>query len=212
MLEYIIRPATAPLPELAGKGFDPAGEPFCRGEYAPIDRYAWGGEYRPEARSYLAWDRSGLDVLLCAREETVSARVRDFGGAVWTDSCLEFFFRPFGDDERYVNIEVNAAGAALIALGPDRERREALTACPAGMDIRASAHAGGWWAVAYAVPFALIGKLFGRRFEPRGAFCGNFYKCDESLHPHFGSWSPIEAPQPDFHRPECFGRLVFSEE
>ena len=40
------------------------------------------------------------------------------------------------------------------------------------------------------------------------AFFGNFYKCDESLHPHFGSWNPIEAPAPDFHRPECFGKLM----
>ena len=36
---------------------------------------------------------------------------------------------------------------------------------------------------------------------------GNFYKCDESVHPHFGVWNPVATPQPDFHRPECFGIL-----
>ncbi len=208
MREYVIRESTVPLPALEGVIFDPDAAPFCAAlEYAPIDRYAWGGDYRPEARAYVGRDEAGLKVLLCAREATVSARVRDFGGAVWTDSCLEFFFRPFADDARYVNIEVNAAGAALIAVGPDRDHRVKLEACPAGMDIRASRHDGGWWAVAYAVPFALIGALFNRQWEPGAALRGNFYTCDESIHPHFGSWSPIDAPAPDFHRPEAFGEM-----
>jgi len=209
MEAYRILPAPCPLPQLAGQVFDPDGEPFCRLPFAPIDRYAWGGEYRPEARAYLAWDEAGLRALLCAREAAVSARVTDFGGDVWTDSCLEFFFRPFDDDPRYVNIEVNAAGAALVGVGPGREGRKRLAACPGGMDFKASAHDGGWWAVAYTVPFALVEALFGRPMVPGGAFAGNFYKCDESIHPHFGSWSPVAAPAPDFHRPECFGKLIF---
>lgn len=205
---YAIRPATVPLPALAGRAFDPEREPFCRGNWADIDRYAWGGTYRPEARAWLAWDAAGLRALLCAREETVSARVTAFGGPVWTDSCLEFFFQPFRDDPRYVNIEVNAAGAALIGVGPDRTHRTELTACPPGMDIRASRHEGGWWAVAYTVPFAWLEELFGRSMAGCDAFRGNFYCCDETIHPHFGSWNPIDAPEPDFHRPECFGRLT----
>lgn len=206
---YAVRRVDTPLPALTGRVFDPAEEPFCRGlEYAPIDRYPWGGDYRPEARAYVAWDDVGLRTLLCAREASVCARVTEYGGAVWTDSCLEFFLRPFADDGRYLNIEVNAAGAALVAVGPDREHRRRLEPCPGGMDICASKHAGGWWAVAYTVPFGLIEALYGRRPGPGDALRGNFYKCDESLHPHFGSWSPVEAPDPDFHRPECFGRLI----
>ena len=205
---YRIPPVSVPLPALSGS-FDPEGEPFCAGGYAPIDQYVWPGDYRPEARAYARWDDRALRVLLCAKEPTVSARVRDFGGPVYTDSCLEFFLKPFADDPRYMNVEVNAAGAALIGLGAGREGRSQLTACPAGMDIRASAHAGAWWAVAYSLPYALIGECFGRPFEPRGALAGNFYCCDETIHPHFGSWSPIDAPAPDFHRPECFGKLVF---
>lgn len=207
MRTYIIPRKTAPLPSLRGEVFDPKSEPFCRGEYAAIDHYAWGGDYRPEARAYLAWDDAGLHVLLCAREETVSASVTAFDGDVWTDSCLEFFFQPFVDDPRYVNIEVNAAGAALIGVGAGREGRTRLKACPAGMDIRASRHDGMWWAVAYSVPCAAIGAMLGREWTPE-AFRGNFYCCDETIHPHFGSWSPIDAPAPDFHRPECFGELI----
>jgi len=211
MKNYTVNPVVHQLPALSGRVFDPDDEPFCRSPFAAIDRYPWGGEYRPEARAFVAWHDVGLRVLLCANEPTVSAQVTDFGGPVWTDSCLEFFLRPFGDDPRYVNIEVNPAGAALIGVGPDREHRRVFDTCPGGMDIRVSKHEGGWWAVAYTVPFAWLEGLFGRSVDRGAAMRGNFYCCDETIHPHFGSWSPIDAPGPDFHRPECFGRLILAE-
>lgn len=209
MRTYVIKRSAAPLPALTGRVFSPAVEPFCAGEYAPIDRYPWGGDYRPEARAYLSWDDEGLNVLLCANEPTVFKAVTSFGGDVWTDSCLEFFLRPFADDPRYVNIEVNAAGAALVAVGAGRECRQKLEVCPRGMGFQASEHTGGWWAVAYRLPFSLISTLYGKAFQPGLNLFGNFYCCDETLHPHFGCWNPIDAPAPDFHRPECFGKLVF---
>ena len=208
---YTIQRTDQPLPALAGRGFDPDAEPFCQGRYAAIDQYAWGGDYRPEARAYLTWDSEGLRVLLCANEAEVSAQVTAFGGPVYTDSCLECFLRPFDGDPRYLNIEVNAAGAALIGFGPDREHRRVLEACPEGMDIQVSRYEGRWWAVAYTLPFGWLESVFGRAVDEGACFWGNFYSCDESIHPHFGSWNPIEAPKPDFHRPECFGRLILAE-
>lgn len=205
MNTYIIPPATQPLPALSGRVFNPVDEPFCRVGYAPIDRYPWGGDYRPEARACLAWDETGLRVLLCANEPTVSAKVTAFGGPVWTDSCLECFLQPFPGDPRYVNIEVNAAGAALIGIGPERERREVLGSCPEGMGIQASRHEGGWWAVAYTVPFDWLEGLYGRPVDRSAGFRGNFYCCDESIHPHFGSWSEIDAPRPE--QPDHAGGL-----
>ena len=210
MPRYDILPLAAPLPTLTGRVFDPESEPFCDRPFAPIDRYAWPGDYQPEARAWAAWSAAGLQLLLCAREETVSAKVTAFGGAVWEDSCLECFLRPFDGDPRYLNIETNAAGAMLIGLGAGREGRTLLAAMPEGMHLSVSRHAGGWWAVAYTVPSGLIRSLFGRELRPGDALRGNFYCCDETIHPHFGSWSPITAPQPDFHRPECFGELVVS--
>lgn len=210
MKTYEIYPLSAPLPWLAGRVFDPDTEPFCARPYAAIDSYVWPGDYKPEARAYVAWDPEGLYVLLCAREAETVAEARAFNGEVYRDSCLECFFRP-EDAADYMNIEVNAAGAALIGFGPDRERRERLTACPPGMDIQAARHAGAWWAVAYRVPAALMMARFGRPLSAGMGLRGNFYCCDETLHPHFGSWNPIASPAPDFHRPECFGQLILSE-
>jgi hypothetical protein len=66
---------------------------------------------------------------------------------------------------------------------------------------------GIWtWRVGVVIPFELIGV------DPENlpeSIRANFYKCgDKTAHPHYLSWSPIETPKPDFHRPEFFGELL----
>ena len=212
MRKYFIQPLRTPLPELRGDVFDPEDEAFCQEhDFAPIDSYVWDVQgYCPEARAYCAWDGEGLHVLLCAMEKEICTEATEFNGEVYRDSCLECFLQPFADDPRYLNIETNAAGVALIGFGSNRADRVRLSEMPEGMDVRASRHRGAWWAVAYTIPRTLLEALYGRAPRPGDVMRGNFYKCDESIHPHFGSWSPIVHFQPDFHRPEWFGELTLA--
>lgn len=209
MKRYVIQKLTEEMPELYGEVFDPESVVFCKNTpYAPIDSYVWDANgYKPEARAYVTWSGKGLHVLLCALESEISVKATEFNGEVYQDSCLEFFLQPFQDDSRYINIETNAGGVALIGFGPNRAERVRLEKMPEGMELTASRHRGGWWAVSYIVPGALFNELYGREPKPGDVMRGNFYKCDESIHPHFGSWAPIVHFQPDFHRPEWFGEL-----
>ena len=62
------------------------------------------------------------------------------------------------------------------------------------------------WRVGVVIPFELIGVDPGNLPHSIRA---NFYKCgDKTAHPHYLSWSPIDTPKPDFHRPEFFGELL----
>lgn len=210
MRQYTIARCDRALPELYGLSFDPEIEEFCEGlDYAPIENYVWDASgYCPEGRAYVTYDDEGLHVLMCACEETISARVKDFNGPVCTDSCLEFFLKPIQDDDRYLNIEINAAGTALIGLGADRFDRKLLAELPEFMNIRASRHRGGWWAVACDIPWTFIEDVYGRRPQTGQMMRGNFYKCDETIHPHFGSWAPVQNAFPDFHLSKWFGDLM----
>lgn len=204
---YGIRKWNGAWPEIAGKVFDPAWEPFCTLEYAEIGSYVWDSTgYCPEARAYVASTDDGLLVLMCAREAEILAVETCTGGEVYKDSCLEFFLmgRP-GCNADYINFEVNANGVAHIGLGAGRANRRVLKELPAGMRIDHSVHAGGWWAVCYNIPNTFICEMLGGELEE--TMRANFYKCDESIHPHFGSWNPVKSETPDFHRPECFGVL-----
>lgn len=202
MKRYAVQSWKGEAPDIAGKTFEVEKQPFCRLPFAQIAAYPWPmGDYRPEARAYVAQGDSGLIVLMCANEPTVSAAQTQFGGAVCRDSCLEFFLNPRPSLQReYINVEVNCAGVMHIGFGEGRENRRVLSRMPEGVAIQHSLHRGAWWAVCYTLPFSLIGRC---EREMRG----NFYTCDESLHEHYGTWSPVKAAHPDFHRPECFGSL-----
>lgn len=196
--------------------FDPDKRiaPYDRLMEARIDQYPWGGDYRPDARAYVGYNEGGVHVLLCARERTIRAEVSQIGGQVCVDSCLEFFFNPFPFHCReYANVEVNPAGVFHIGLGAGRGNRRVLNELPLGWDYSLSAHENGWWAVSYTVPMDWIAQICrGNRPAPGDQWIGNFYSCDESIHPHFGCHFEITSDEPDFHRPEWFGRMILSEE
>lgn len=209
--QYGIQIWNGARPEIDNKSFDPAREPFCKLEYAPIDRYVWAPDgYCPEARAYVARTDEGLLVLMCANEKETYAVETRVGGNVYRDSCLEFFLmaRP-SVNANYVNFEVNVNGVAHIGLGTGRPNRMVLREIPTNMCISHSRHTGDWWAVCYNISNDFIREMFGGDMEK--TMRANFYKCDESIHPHFGSWNPVRSAEPDFHRPESFGLLTLED-
>lgn len=134
---------------------------------------------------------------------------------VWQDSCVEFFTQVPGEKE-YYNFEFNCIGACLASKRESRENSQSLNDEQIN-SIKRYASAGikpfqemlgiFAWELLVAIPFDLMG-LDGKNLPEM--IRGNFYKCaDGSSLPHYLSWSPIETPKPDFHRPEFFGELHF---
>ncbi len=132
------------------------------------------------------------------------------------DSCVEFFIEPKAG-EPYYNIEMNCIGTILAGHrrgrnDPDRTRlssdelkrirRHATVGTRPFEEIEGSFI----WCMTTAIPLDLIGlKYDGTPIETRG----NFYKCASATsQPHYLSWAPITSPEPDFHRPEFFGKII----
>lgn len=66
------------------------------------------------------------------------------------------------------------------------------------------------WDLYYSLPFSLL-RLFFPAFHPHGIMRGNFYKCgDLTQQEHYLAWNRVACAEPDFHRPEFFGELVFA--
>lgn len=134
-------------------------------------------------------------------------------GRQWEDSCVEVFIKD-PEEDTYYNFEINALGKVLACSGADRHGRVARPAEEMEEILRFGQLEGGpldeggiWtWRVGVVIPFELIGV------DPENlpdSIRANFYKCgDKTAHPHYLSWSPIDTPKPDFHRPEFFGELL----
>jgi hypothetical protein len=197
-----------------------AGAPWASVAPLAVGHYLWlDNGYRPAVEARLCWTPRFLYVRFRVGEKRVRVRYTKFQDPVYKDSCVEFFIDAFPELGRgYVNFETNAMGTLLSAFGPDRSHRtplwpEDLVEYEAAGSIRGPVE-GGYgadsWTLEYRLPLGLFRRLYGDEIRSGHKAAANFYKCgDEAEVPHYGAWSPVGTPSPDFHRPEFFGELVF---
>lgn len=179
--------------------------------------------YRNRVQASFAIAHSGEAIYLKFRvaEPYVLATCRQANEPVYRDSCVEFFLAPGPDRQTYYNLEFNCTGTCLMGYGPQNlARREYLPATLSDkIRRRARLQAGGEagapgllsWDLTLVIPLEVfcyhpmssLQKLSGS---------ANFYKCGDKLpQPHFLTWNPIEAPEPNFHLPAFFGDIHFLE-
>jgi hypothetical protein len=178
----------------------------------------------PPVHVKIAYDDVAIYVAFDVDDHYVRAVATEDQGAVYEDSCVEFFFTPSTDvADGYFNLEMNCGGTMLLhfqrAPGKDRtliaaadiERIEVVHDMP--KIVEPEIEQPTRWSVAYRLPFEILEKYFPAKIVPPAAgvvWRANVYKCaDGTSHPHWLTWSPVRLPQPDFHRPEWFGTFVF---
>lgn len=206
---------------LAGEHF-PAERPEVWAGVKPlmITSYLWlKNGYAPRVEVRLGYTSESLYVSFRVEERRVRATLTRFQDPVYKDSCVELFIDPCPKKGLgYLNFEANALGTMLVAIGPDRHDRRPLTVAEvAGLEIRPSIVepvngdiGADAWALDYRIPAGIFTHLCGVRLGPGSRAAANFYKCgDETEFPHYGAWSPVKTPAPDFHRPDFFGTLEF---
>jgi hypothetical protein len=165
----------------------------------------------PEVKVYAGYCDKMLWLSYTIKNDYLRVCVKDDHGAVWEDSCVEFFI---GDEKNFYNFEFNSLGACYAANGPDRYYRAILPDSNFNKILRFSSFSKDNlppegelcdWELTVAIPLSLLGLTAG------SGFYGNFYKCGaRTLIPHFLSWKPIDTPKPDFYRPEYFGAIELS--
>lgn len=180
-------------------------------------------EHLPRTEAKLQYDPENLYVIFRVQDRYVRAVATEIHGEVWKDSCVEFFFAPYaGDGDSYLNLEVNCCGVPLMQHhdGPrtgtrpvdvERCRKIEIAASMQG-PVETEITEPITWTVEYRLPYEIL-TPYPEFVKPAPGVCwrANFYKCaDDSSHPHWMTWSPIQRQQPDFHRPEWFGLLKFA--
>ncbi len=170
----------------------------------------------------IAYDTVAMYVIFQVQDRYVRALSQNYQDPVFEDSCVEFFFTPGADlSQGYFNFEINCGGTALfhhqkgrkvddVPVSPaDFERVQIAHTMPniVNPEIKESLT----WVVEYRLPFAIMSSYAQVNAPTPGtSWRANLYKCaDGSSHPHWLTWSHIDTPAPDFHRPEFFGHLVF---
>lgn len=187
------------------------------GNVADVNVYNWGGSYRPETNAVLCYVKDrGFAVRLFCREKDPLATHTEPNSRVYEDSCLEFFanFRPDLKGSGYVNFEGNTNGAMLCFYGSSREDGERTSILGLGLPHPKPEvfRTDGGWGWRLLIPLDFIRAIYGSAEYRAGSLIrGNFFKCgDKTAAPHYGSYTKIESPYPNFHRPEYFADMIIT--
>ncbi len=181
-----------------------------------IAENSWNFESDTEAMFNIAYEARNIFLNFYVRESNVKANYTELNQPVYEDSCVEFFIS--FDRKNYYNLEFNYIGNILGGYGNKRENRTSLeskwlnpikTVPSLGSDRLEIINRKTYWKLGVRIPlsvfvFDAIDDLTGLK-----AYC-NFYKCgDKQVYPHFLSWSPITAKEPNFHLLDFFGEIDF---
>ena len=221
-MNYTVRMAAA-APPLHAEWQDPM---WSHAETLEIQHFRpESSEHRPRTSARMLYDANGLYGIFRVQDRYVRCVRTNYHDPVWNDSCVEFFAQP-RPDRGYFNFEFNCGGAFLCGYITNPERTpegfKEFIKVPAGIGqtIRTRSSlpqrvdpeiaAPLVWTLGFFIPVALFEHYLGPLGTLSGqAWRGNFFKCaDESSHPHWASWSPVD--EFNFHRPNCFGSIRFA--
>lgn len=170
--------------------------------------------YRPLATFATAHDGRNLWIDFLVRCNYLRAENYTDQTPVSEDSCVEVFLQPEGCPE-YWNFEFNCIGAANASHRRQRPEPTRLSAEELAQierfpscGTRPFCELEGLftWNLLVKIPLSLMGV---DATAGPAQLRGNFYKCaSRCTLPHYLSWSPIETPRPNFHRPEFFGSIT----
>jgi alpha-galactosidase len=170
-----------------GKNADPMRETEVRVLWTPDVLYL---RFRARYRSITVF----ADAEPCGRRDML-----------WDRDVAEVFLQPPGSPSRcYKEFEVSPNGFWIdldIAPGEKHDLKSGMKR-RVNIDERRKV-----WKAELALPM----KSLTTRFDPSAAWRVNFYRVEGADEPRFYSaWRPTETPEPNFHVPEVFGKLVFA--
>jgi alpha-galactosidase len=125
---------------------------------------------------------------------------------LWDRDVAEVFLQPDPRvPRRYKEFEVSPNGFWIdldIAPGEKRDLQSGLK-----RRVRIEETSKSWIA-----ELILPMKSLVARFDPAAVWRVNFYRVEGPAEPRFYSaWRPTGTPEPNFHVPEAFGKLIFAK-
>lgn len=204
-----------PLPLITGKSsLHDISQSLNVAERHAIACSPWHGHsLHPQVSFSIGYSPDAILLKYYVDEETIRISYHTDNAPVHEDSCVEFFIA--FDDDGYYNLEFNCLGHCYFSYGQSRSDRQLIDEGT----IEQIRHMS-WirqladeeavhWELVLMIPKEIFVFHDIPAFQQNNCKV-NFFKCGDKLPaPHFLSWSPIDAAEPDFHLPQFFGEMQF---
>ena len=170
----------------------------------------------------LLWDDENLYVLFLCEDAHIWAQQTERDSPVCRDDCVEVFAAPDPDrPHNYFNIEMNVLGIFLDQHHPNGPKsREEIEWDGEGIRIATSIvgtlnddnDVDEHWILEAAIPFRNFQPVAKNTPpEPGDVWRLGLNRLGGKTNPQFSQWSASRTPRPQFHAPDDFGRVTFSD-
>lgn len=181
-------------------------------DIAPINNKYLDTNNDVSAYAQLCYDDQKFYVRFVKTEPTTLATHTGELGMPCEDSCVEIFFSPVPNDNRYINLEFNANGCVFFGFGTnikDLFRITTINQNTSALFCPKITKTNSGWELEIAIEYSLIKRIFGQ-FDINNTeyLLANFYACsDNSNPPHYLSWSKVTATPFTFHDKNSFAKI-----
>ncbi len=187
-------------------------------------QFAWYKSGKKEQTvAKLLWDDEYLYVAFLVQDAHISGTRTERDSTVWKDDCVEVFTAPNPDlPKAYFNLEMNVRGAILDSYHPSEKSQKIEGKWnPDGIRIKTSvsgtlnddSDSDRYWILEAAIPFAGFSHVAKHTPPENGdVWHLNLNRLGGKTNQQFSQWSPGTSPEPQYHRPQDFGRVIFSTE
>jgi hypothetical protein len=217
--EYTILRASGPI-KIDGK-LDEAD--WARAKSVGDFKFAWyqSGD-KEQTVVKLLWDDQFLYLAYRCEDAHIFATRTKRGSDVWRDDCVEVFTAPDPDRPHdYFNIEMNVNGVCLEGHHPQGVDTDARPRWRAeGIQIAATVQGtknddsdtDDHWVLEAAIPLAAF-RGVAKNVPPKSGDIWrlNLNRLGGQTNEQFSQWSPSSTKEPQFHAPDDFGKVTFSE-
>lgn len=181
----------------------------------------WKNGARENTIVKLLWDDENLYVAHISQDAHITARHTERDGRIPEDDCFEFMILPDpAHPNRYFNLEWNVIGGLVDNFRPNGPHAPRAPKWDAGGVLAKGSYAGtlnqhadrdGWWLMEVAIPFHNF-RAFAAATPPKPGshWLGNFNRHGGEVNRQYAQWSAGDTPEPSFHTPHRFGKLIFS--
>lgn len=178
----------------------------------------WKEGEKQRTEAFLLWDDTNLYVAFIAHDKHISGHLTQRDQGVSRDDCVEAFIAPDSSDVKiYFNFEFNVLGT-ILDRSPRDNRSSKWNA--EGIDVEISIDGtlnnhediDKKWTTEIAIPFSSFAP-YAPRLPPQDGDVWrlNLYRTGGEINLQHITWSNTKTPKAQFHWPERFGIVHFSD-
>jgi len=175
----------------------------------------WAEGEKEQTEVKMLWNDNFLYLSFKCDDKHIHADHYNINSATYEDDCVELFWNPVPDSgSDYYMFEINCIGIPKSLRKSDRitVMLPYITQSIQGT-LNDDTDTDTGWIIEMAVRFDEYTEIStDTPPEPGDIWRIGLNRCGGETNPQYSQWSPSQTDKPNFHQPDDFGKIIFSDE